>query len=325
MSEILVTGGTGFIGSHLVENLIKKHNVRCLARPSSDTTFLKNLGVEIHFGDITKKETLQRITKDIDIVLHLAAQMRKWSLPEEVYWDINVKGTKNILEMSLKENVDQFIHCCTTSVIGHVKGRPLNESYPFYDMRNIYNKTKAEAEKIALSHRNSIPVTVIYPDLVFGPRNFNYLPLFRAVKSKKIQFIGSGDNFHQPTFISDLIQGFMLVLKNKKAINENFIIASENPITSREMIYTIADEFDISISPLHIPLPLAKIGRFVLEGLGRMLNFEPVLTQAVIDFFNVNHAYDISKARKILGFKPKISFEDGVKITIEWYMENGLL
>ena len=325
ISNILVTGASGFIGSHLVENIVKKHNVRCLVRVNSDTTFLKKLGVEINIGDLTKKQTLHGITKDIDVVFHLAAQMRKWNLPENIYRDINVTGTKNILEASLKESIDQFIHCSTASIIGPFKGKPLNETYTSYNTRNVYNKTKAEAEKIVLSHKNSIPITVIYPDLVFGPRNFNYLPLFRAIKHKKIQLIGNGDNFHQPTFVSDIIQGFMLVFKNKKAIGEKFIIASEKPITSREMIYTIADEFDVKISPLHIPLNLAKMSRFVIEGLGQMLNYEPPLTQAIIDFFTVNHAYDISKAKKILGYKPRINFKDGVKRTIEWYTENNLL
>jgi nucleoside-diphosphate-sugar epimerase len=325
MSNILVTGATGFIGSHLVENIVKKHNLRCLVRTNSDTTFLKKLGVEINFGDLTKKETLHGVTKDIDVVFHIAAQMRKWNLPANVYWNINVTGTKNILEESLKENVNQFIHCSTVSIIGPFKGKPLNENYTSYNTSNIYNKTKAEAEKFVLSYRSLMPITIIYPDLIFGPRNFNYLPLFRAIKHKKIQFIGNGDNFHQPTFVSDVVQGFMLVFKNKKAIGEKFIIVSEKPITTKEMIYTISDEFDVKISPLHIPLNLAKMGRFVLEGLGQMLNFEPPLTQAIIDFFTINHAYEISKAKKILGYKPKITFKEGVKKTIEWYTENKLL
>jgi len=323
--NILVTGGTGFIGSHLVEKLVKRnYSVRCLARKSSDITLLKNLGVEIHFGDLTKKETLKGVTNDIDVVFHLAAQMRKWGLQVKDYCKTNIDGTKNILDLSISEGVEQFIHCSTTTILEFSKNRPLNEDIEKYNTKDLYAKTKTEAEKIVLKNRDKIKSTIIYPDLVYGPRNLSYLPIFKAIKERKMKIIGKADNLHHPTFVSDLVAGFSLVLKNKKTYNERFILASD-AITTLDLLTIIAEKLGVEISKVRIPLRLARMGAYFMGTAAKIFYFNPILNEAVIDFFENNYYYDTSKARKKLGFKPKISLEEGIEKTIEWYKLNNLL
>lgn len=307
MKKILITGATGFLGSYLVRELVKKFEVRCLVRDKNKAKALPTC-VEIFYGDIIDKRACHLAVKNIDIVCHLAAQMRKGKIPEYWYWRVNVDGTKNILEASIKENIDQFIHCSTASIIGPIRGRtPLNEEYPYYDCSNIYKLTKAEAEKIVLRNKDKISITVISPEFIYGPGCFHYLPLFKAIRERKIFIVGSGNNLHQPTYVTDVVQGFLLVIGNKKAIGEKFIIAGKENITSKELILKIAKEMRINIKLFHLPVqPLKLLSQFL-----------PIPPGAV-DFFTTNHIYDISKAEKVLRYRPKVSIDEGIRKTVQW-------
>lgn len=308
MLKILVTGSTGFLGSHLVKALIRKNlNVRCFVKNGQKAGILPD-DCEIFVGDITDDQSCYRATKDIDIVCHLAAQMRKKGIPEKDYWKVNVRGTKNILLASLKENVRQFIHCSTASIIGPIKDATLDESYPNYDCSNTYKLTKVMAEKMVLSRRDRIPITILSPEFIYGPGCLHYLPLLVAIKEKKIAIAGSGKNIHQPTYVSDVVQGFLLAINNKRVIGERFIIAGEERITSEALIMKMAKIMGLKFKPYHIPLWPLKL-------------LSPILPvpQGVVDFFSNDHMYSIKKAKNILNYKPRVNLEHGIKNTVEWF------
>jgi len=308
MIRILVTGSTGFLGSHLAKVLAKEgFSVRCFVRNKEKLkTLPKNC--EVFIGNITSKQDCISATENVDIVCHLAAQMRERGIPEQQYWMVNVEGTKNILEAAKKKGVRQFIHCSTASIIGPVKGYPLDEGYSSYDCDNIYKLTKAEAEKIVWSSREEIPITILSPEFIYGPGCFHYLSLFQAIKKRRIAIIGDGKNIHQPTYVSDVVDGFLHAINNKKAINEKFIIAGNETVTSEDFIIKIAQKMGVDLKPLHIPLWLAKIISSVLP-----------IPEGTIDFFTKNHMYSIEKAKNVLKYEPKINLDYGLEKTVSWF------
>ena len=326
--KVLVTGAGGFIGKNLVEKLLEQgHDVKSLvySEKEEEKHFLQELGSETVIGDITDKETLEGISEDVEVVINLAAQRRGWESDENTAKEVNVHGTENILDECIENNVDHFIHCSTSSIIGPVEDEPLDESSEKRDTSRVYYRTKLQGDRKVIDRMDEINATIVLPPLVYGPHDEHHLPLFEAVKEKKIHFVGKGDNLFQPTYIDDCTNGFIMCMKNEDAYGERFIIANDTPRSTKDIIYAIADSADVDINPIHFPRSISWIGYHVLETAGNILGFKPPLTRRVYDWFTENHFFDVSKAKEVLGFQPRYSLEEGIEETVEWYEENGWL
>jgi nucleoside-diphosphate-sugar epimerase len=325
----LVTGGTGFIGNYLVENLIKKHQVRCLVRETSNINkikFLEGLGVDIAYGDLRDKKSLKPAFKGIDCIFHLAAEFGK-NLPENAYCEVNVKGTENLLSLCKENNVKRIIHCSAVGVYGPIKkGKIADENSP-YNPSNAYEKSKCEGEKIAINFMNSgLPLTIIQPAVVYGPRDTsNIYKLFKAIKNHKFFIIGDGKNKKHFVYVENLINGIILASEKKETIGQKYIIGDEKALTILEATQTIAEALNVSIPKLKIPRFTAKLAGNFFEETSKILNFDPPLTKDRVLFLTENHVYDITKAKRDLGYNPSISFKEGVNLTIDWCKANNFL
>lgn len=327
--KILVTGGTGLIGSHLVERLIKKHNVRCLVLKNSDTKFLDDLGVEVVYGDITDKKSLKLAVKGIDYVFHLAAAFKK-DLPKnptkDFYFNVNVKGVENLLSVCKENEVERVIHFSASGVYGHSTSKPINENSP-YNPSNPYELSKCEGEKMVIKFIGSgLPATIIQPTIVYGPRETTaFLRLFKAIKNGVFIVIGNGKNKLHLAYVENLIDGVILASKEKKAIGQKYLIGDERAYPVLEIVETIANVLDVKIPKIKIPYWVAKIGAVPFELTSKIMGIKPPITRYTVDFLAKNRIYDISKAKKELGYKPKFSLKEGIEHTVRWYKENSLL
>jgi nucleoside-diphosphate-sugar epimerase len=318
--KILITGATGFIGSRLAEKLAcEGHEITALVRKASNAKFLKELGVKLFSGDIRIKKTLKGITKDMDIVFHLAGMLGKFGIPEKLYWDTNFRGTKNILEECLKQNVEKFIYCSSAGVLGPIKKPPADETHP-RNPSNIYEKTKAEAEKLVLSYGENFSIVVLRPEFVYGPGDMHVYELFRVIQSGVFPIFRK--SFLHPTYIDDLVQAFELSME--KAKDDIYIIAGERFVTVEEFADIIAKKLGISLLKIRMPAKLLRLSAVISEFLSKVFSFTPPITQSRINFFTENRAFDISKAKRELGYRP-IRLEEGLEKTIDWYKEVGLL
>lgn len=322
--KILVTGGTGFIGSNLAKALLAKgYEVRCFVRKSSKTGFLENLGAEIFYGDIVDKFSLQNALKDITVVFHLAGILGKWGVSPKVYNEIHVGGTATIVETCIEQGVRRFIYCSTSGVLGPIHDPPANETRP-YNPSNVYEYAKTEAEKLLLNHREELDVTIIRPGLVYGPRDMHTLSLFKSIKNRQFFIIGDGKALLHPTYIEDLNQGFVLCLKNKKSIGEVYLVVGEKYVAVNEFLNVVSRTLGLKASWIHVPTCIANVLAGVAELAGKVLRFEPPLTYSRVKFFTENRAFSYSKIEQDLGYKP-VKLEEGIKKTVNWYKRCGYL
>ncbi len=325
--KILVTGATGFVGGALTRKLIENgHCVKALVRKRSYTEKLKQLGVELIEGDVRDKKSVEKAVADAGRVFHIAALFRQARFKDEVYWDVNVSGTKNVLKASYSAGVEKFIHCSTVGVLSHIEHPPADESFP-YSPGDIYQKTKAEGEKLALKFckEENFDVAVVRPAMIYGPGDIRLLKLFKSIAKKRFIMIGSGETLAHFVYIDDLIDGFLLAADSDKSMGEVFIIASEGPITLNNLVGMIAEELGVTLPKMHLPVKPFQVLGTICETVCKPFAIEPPIYRRRVDFFTKDRAFNIAKAEKVLGYRWKVGMREGIKRTIAWYRIMGYL
>jgi len=319
-----VSGGTGFVGGRLVEALLEKNfEVACLARETSDTKHLEGLGVELVVGDLLRPSSFRDSLGGCDLAVHAAGVLGGWGIPERVFFETHVEGTRKLAEAAAESKVKRFIHVSSAGVSGPTGRKPASEESPIAPS-NVYERSKAEAEEVLSAFREKMGVTILRPEFVYGPRDTHVLGLFKAVKAGYFPLIGGGGSLVHPTFIEDVAAALAGVLASPDSVGQTYLVAGEKPVTVKEFCGLIARELGVAPPRLSIPKPAASALAALLEPLGRALGFEPPLTRARVKFFTLDRAFDSSKARRELGYNPALLAE-GVKETVGWYQKNGLL
>lgn len=326
--KALVVGGTGFIGKHIVNDLVRRGiQVRVLIRCDSNIDSLTQDGIEFKYGNISDVDSLRECTRDVDIVYSAFGILGQWGIPEKMYWNINTWGVKNLLQSCLDYDIKQFIHISSAGVLGPLPdGIVADESFPL-NPSNIYERTKCKAEKEVLDcgEKLGLPFTIIRPEFVYGPGDTHVLGLFKAMIAERFLLLGKARSLLHPTYIDDLIEGISLCTNNENALGEIFLITGDRPHTVKELAKVIAEELDVHLPKIQIPLMFANTTANILEFLAKVANLEPVLTKSRVNFFTENRAFSCRKARTQLGYVPKVPFREGVRTTVRWYRENGYL
>lgn len=324
--KILVTGGTGFTGGHLVSRLIQQgHTVRVLARKTSNVKPLERINVELVYGDIIDKNAVKEAIKGIDYVYNIAALFRKAGVPDRMYREVNVEGTRNILDVSREEGVKRIVHCSTIGVLGHIGDPPADEKTA-YNPGDIYQETKCEAEKLALSYHQKykVPVVVARPAAIYGPGDTRMLKLFRLIAKRRFVMIGKGRVYLHLVYIDDLVTGLELCMQ-KGTLGQVYIIGGNEYVSLNELSKLIAEELNVSIPKIHLPAWPFKILGSLCEVLCKPFGIEPPIYRRRVDFFTKNRAFDISRAKEELGYQPKFDLKTGIHHTCQWYKQHGYI
>lgn len=289
--------------------------------------YFKSLGVDIIPGDVRDKNSVKTAIKDVEIVYHLATPFRKIAIPDKVLWDVDVNGTKNLLDASIEENVYRFIHCSTVGVLGHISNPPADESYP-YNPGDTYQKTKCEGEKIALKYLQDggLSGVIIRPSGIYGPGDTRLYRLFKMIHEQTFIMIGKGDVSYHLVYIDDLIDAFELCLQKKQALGQIYIIGENESHTLKELVKNIAEVLEVPVPKTRFPFvwPVWLAG-WACEAICKPFGIEPPLFRRRVDFFRKNRAFDISKAKRELGYEPKFDLVTGVRTTADWYKKEGWL
>lgn len=343
MSErpnILITGATGFIGTHLATKLAKKGRpTRCLVRESSleaAREHLSGLGAEIVHGDLTDPGSLGTAVEDVTTVFHLGGGGTVQMMSMDDYLRINVDATRNILDACVESGtVKRFVHMSTCGVMGNIEHPPADETAPYHPEAVAYSRAKTEAEKLALTYADRLSLVVVRMPGVYGPplvkgdpsriSGVSPLPLLLSmIKRGRWRYIGDGQTLTHWVYIDDAVEGLLLAAERGGG-GEIYIIAGERWLTMQAFVETAARALGVEPPTRHIPVPVARVAATVAELAGRILGRTPALRREMINAFLVNRAFDISKARRDLGYEPKVGLDEGMAATVRWLEQNGHL
>jgi len=299
--------------------------VVALVRPTSQTRKLEEMGVECRVVDICDRAALRSAFPQVDVVYHLAAAYRTEHADRTVFERVNVRATENLLATALEVGVGRFVHCSTVGVQGHIEDPPAREDYRFRP-GDHYQRSKLEGELLARSYADrGLDVTVVRPVGIYGPGDLRFLKLFRAIARGRFLMIGSGKVLYHLTFVDDLVEGFVLAGSNPAARGEVFTIGGPRYTTLRELVNLIADTLGRPHPRGRIPFWPVHAAAVACEWVCRPLGISPPLYPRRVEFFAHDRAFDISKARRLLGYEPRVDLEEGLARTAAWYREQGLL
>ena len=324
--RVAITGATGYTGGRLAAALLGRGDeVRALARASSRRPALSPPPVWIE-GDLADAAALARLVEGTDAVLHVAAVYRTAGHPDSYYREVNVEGTRRLLEAAARSGVSRFVHTSTVGVHGDVEHPPADETAPFAP-GDVYQATKADAETLALDfhRRRGLPVSVVRPGAIYGPGETRLLKLFRAIARRRYALVGSGRAYYHPVYVDDLVDGYLLALARPEAVGEAFIVAGPRYVTQQELAETIARATGGAVLPFHVPAAPLRWAAALCEAVCVPLGLEPPLHRRRVDFWTKSRAFSIEKARRRLGYQPKVDLEAGVARTVAWYRQAGWL
>lgn len=327
--KLLITGGTGFIGSRLALRCLGQgDDVRVLGQENTaaeeeNRDRIAEAGAEIVLGSVEDVDMVREAVHGCDAIVHLAAAQHEMDVPDRHFYDVNVEGTMVVLEAAAVSGVKRFVHGSTIGVYGWAEG-VLDENAPCRP-DNIYGVTKKEAEDRVLAARSRLPVVALRIPEVYGPGDRRLLKLFRAVHRGVFFMIGRGSNDHEPIYIDDLSDGILAAVRSPAAVGELFQLAGKERVTTREMVEAIASALGTSAPRLTLPLPLFAGVATALELGLRPLGIQPPLHRRRLDFFRKSFRLDDSKSRETLGLAPAVGFAEGARRTAEWYHEQELI
>ncbi len=328
--RVLVTGGTGFIGSRLVQRFLERGDeVRVLAQANNpaeqgNQQLLEQAGAHFFLGSVLDSEPVGQAVKDVELIIHLAAAQHEANVADQHFYDVNVEGTRRLLDAAQQAGVKRFIHGSTIGVYGEIKVGVANEASPLNPV-NIYGKTKREGEQLALQYADQMAVTVVRIPETYGPGDRRLLKLFKAIDKGVFFNIGGGNNKHHLMYVEDLIDGFLQAAEHPAAAGEVFLLAGRDVLSTNEMIASIAQALGRPAPRIRVPLWMLMLLAVVLETTMKPLGKQPPLHRRRMDFFVKSFVLSGEKAARLLDYRPRTSFSEGAVATAAWYREQGLL
>ncbi len=326
--KVLVTGGTGFTGKALVKRLLDQgHEVVALDyKEGIATEELREWGAEVVIGSVADKDIVNKCMQGVDIVQHLAAAFRELDVPNSYYDEINVGGTRNTLEAAEKQNVKKFIYCSTCGVHGNVDNPPANEDAPI-NAADYYQQTKYEAEPLVHEFAERGMKTVITrPAAIYGPGDpERFFMIFKRVNNGSFPMFGSGKTLYHPLYVENLVDAHMLAMEPGKGDGQTYLIADEEYVSIENLVQRVGKALNVDVKIPHYPIWPLIIAGHVFEKAYKPFKITPPIFPRRVDWYRQNRAFDISKAKKELGYQPKVGLDEGLSLTAKWYKSEGYL
>ncbi len=321
-NRVVVIGGAGFLGSHLIELLLEQgYPVLCVDRKEARHEYIDSLGADFQVGDVLDQQSIQSILQEGDIVYHLAAYLGKAPVTEEEYYGLNVGGVENVLKAAIIAGASKFVFPSSMAAVGPVgsESQPITEN-SVCKPRTLYGKTKLLAEnKIKELAEGKITVIIFRPPPFFGPRANPITAasvLFKKMETPTLVIIGNQKNFFPLCFVGNLAWAMVKLMENNDSGINMYVISDDDPVTLREILMILREEIGKNRRIIPLPYWFAYFIASLFELAGKVLRFEPQLTTDIVDGIARSFYYhDISKA-KADGYIPRYSLQEGVRITV---------
>ena len=329
MTKNLVTGGSGFLGSHLVQALVERGDeVRALVRPTSQAAHLESLGVELAHGDLGDVQFLKTVAQGVERVYHCAALAADWG-DWETFRAVNVDGVRNLLEAALESDVHKFIHVSTTDVYGH-PDYPADETAPYRLRGWPYGDTKIEGEQLVWDYyqRHGLPVTIVRPVNIYGPRSTSFvIEIVELLEEGGMVHIGGGRKPGGLTFVTNVVDVLLRAADSKSSVGQAYNASDGLDVTWRQYVDRLAEIVGVSSPRIVIPHRLAYLAGWAMEktwGALRIKN-RPLLTRMTAELFGTDQSFPIDKARRELGYEPEVDFDEGMRRVQAWLRQIGFI
>lgn len=325
---VLVTGAGGFIGSNLVDDQLGKG--RRVIAFDIDVSRLSHLADHpacvLVEGDVRNSALLAEHVAGADIIFHLASAHLEVSKSDAYFWETNVNAVRNLLKLAVDHGVSRFVHCSSVGVYGPLRDLPADERTPCRP-EILYEETKLKGEAVVRDFVEShgLSAVILRPAWVYGPRCPRTLKLFRTLKRRRFLMVGRGDNMRHPIYITDMLQAFELAATRPDIEGQTFVVASDKPVKLQELVDTIIGVQKLDYRPARIPLPVMTPMCWAVERTFQLIGKEPPFSTRSLKFFTESSAFDISKAKDTLRFKPQVPLLNGLSRTHEHFVRSGLL
>jgi nucleoside-diphosphate-sugar epimerase len=318
--RVLVTGGGGFIGCHLVESqLAQGHHVLAADLEVRDLLgWAKHPRLEVIEADISDPEAAQALVDGVDVVYHLASVHLDVTRSDEVYRRVNVEGTAHLVKAAAGAGVRRFVHCSSAGVFGDLPvPPPADERSPCHPT-HIYEQSKLDGERAVLdfSRQTGFSVIVARPGWVYGPGCPRTVKLLRMVASGRFVIFGDGRTVRQPIYVTDVVRGLERCADPALAHGEVYILAGPTAVTITDLVRLVGDAQGVQPRIVYLPPALGHLAGHLLQAVCKPLKRQPPFSARSMDFFLKDNMYDTSKAAGDLGFVPSIRLEEGFKQTL---------
>lgn len=326
--RILVTGGTGFSGKALVRRLLDDgHQVVALdVKEGLRTQELRDWGAEVVLGSVTDREVVRRAMRGVEVVQHLAAAFRELDVPDSHYDHVNVGGTAIVVEEAERAGVRKLVYCSTCGVHGNVAEPPAGEDAPIRPA-DYYQRSKYLAEPVVLAAgERGLPVTILRPAAIYGPGDpERFLMIFRRVARGRFPMIGDGRTLYHPLYVDNLVDAFVLAMQPGRGDGEAYLVADEEYVAIGDLVRRVAAALGVEVRIRRLPmLPVVAAGH-LCEKLCKPFGIVPPIFPRRVDWYRQNRAFRIDKAKRELGYAPRVGLDDGLRRTGEWYRREGFI
>ncbi len=330
LPRILVTGGSGFIGSRLALLASQHGHAPTVVTAVNNATErarcdeLVNSGVTVIEASLDGTNALSRALESHDAVIHLAAAQHEAERPESYFHQINVEGTRRLLDLAARAGVRRFVHGSTIGVYGSAADRVLDERSPLFP-DNAYGRTKAAAESVVRENHADMEYCIVRISETYGPGDMRLLKLFRGIRSGRYLTVGDGENEHQLIYVDDLVRGLLAACEAPAANGATIVLAGAERLTTNAMVAAIGAAVSSRRAVRHAPLwPFLALA-YVMELTFGPLGLKPPLHRRRLDFFRKSFRFSTAAAEQLLGFRAETSFSEGARRTAQWYRSKGLL
>ncbi|MGO8992822.1 MAG: NAD-dependent epimerase/dehydratase family protein [Polyangiaceae bacterium] len=326
--KVLVTGASGFLGSHVAEQLTRGgHDVRALVRKSSNRDFLERLDrIEFAYGGVEDAEKVAEAVKGVDAIIHSAGLVKARSADE--FRKTNVEGTRNLIEAAKTHapKLRRFVFVSSLTAAGpSLDGIPLEKDGA--GPVTHYGRSKLDAERVVLAAKDSIPVTVLRPAIIYGPRDHEILVFFKSVKKGVLPTVGKGDSTMSMVFGSDCAEACVKAITADVPSGSVYFVDDGEPYPFQTMVEGIEEALGKkAFLRFPLPMPVIWLAAVSSELYGKLSNKAVMLNRDKINEIRQPHwVCSSARTRKDLDWEPRVSLREGTAITARWYEDNGWL
>jgi len=325
--RVLVTGASGFLGSHIAEQLAEAgHSVVALVRKSSNTKFLSSLrGLELATGSVEDATSVRAAMQGVDAVIHSAGLVKARN--EDEFFRTNTDGTRNMLSAAreVAPGLRRFVFVSSLAAVGpSLDGLPVDGAGTPRPVTQ-YGRSKLAAERLVLEAKDQLPVTVIRPPMIYGPRDNESFAFFQSVSMRFLPYLGDGKNTMSVVYAGDAASACIQAIDHDVPSGNAYFVDDGKVYVWLDMLKDIERAVGkAALVRLSIPFPVVRGAAMFNEIIGKLTNKAMMLTRDKLVELSAPHwVCDSSDTRRDLAWEPKVSWEEGTRLSAKWYRDNG--